>query len=58
MAYNIKTIMIITLFKEGNIFGKYASLTYGPQLTNVEMLVKMNRQSIIYNINVYRIRSS
>ena len=24
-------IIIITLFKEDNIFGRYASLTYGPQ---------------------------
>ena len=31
----IITIIIITLFKEDNIFGRYASLTYGPQLTNI-----------------------
>ena len=28
-------IIIITLFKEDNIFGRYASLTNGPQLTNI-----------------------
>ena len=28
-------IIIITLFEEDNIFGRYASLTYGPQLTNI-----------------------
>ena len=28
-------IIIITLFQEDNIFGRVASLTYGPQLTNV-----------------------
>ena len=27
--------IIITLLKEDNIFGRYASLTYGPQLTNI-----------------------
>ena len=42
-------IIIITLFKEDNIFGRYASLTYGPQLTNIQMLDKMNIQSYIYN---------
>ena len=42
-------IIIITLFKEDNIFGRYASLTYGPQLTNIYMLDKMNIQSNIYN---------
>ena len=42
-------IRIITTFKDDNIFGRYASLTYGPQLTNIEMLDKMNIQSNIYN---------
>ena len=28
-------IIIITLFKEDSIFGRYASLTYGPQLTDI-----------------------
>ena len=32
------------------MFGRYASLTYGPQLTNIEMLDKMNIQSNIYNV--------
>ena len=32
-------IIIITLFKEDNIFGRVASLTYGPQLTNVGMIL-------------------
>ena len=32
-------IIIITLFKEDNIFGRYASLTYGPQLTNIEVKI-------------------
>ena len=31
------------------MLGRYASLTYGPQLTNIEMLDKMNIQSNIYN---------
>ena len=26
------TLIIISLFQEDNIFGMYASLTYGPQL--------------------------
>ena len=45
----IMMMIIITLFKEDNIFGRYASLTYGPQLTNIEMLDKTNIQSNIYN---------
>ena len=32
--------LIITLFQEDNIFGTDARLTYGPQLTNVDMLLK------------------
>ena len=32
-------IIIITLFQEDNIFGRVASLTYGPQLTNVGMIL-------------------
>ena len=32
-------IIIITLFQEDNIFGKVSSLTYGPQLTNVGMIL-------------------
>ena len=35
----IKIIIIITLFQEDNIFGRVASLTYGPQLTNVGMIL-------------------
>ena len=38
LVYNNNNIIIITLFKEDNLFGRYASLTYGPQLTNIEML--------------------
>ena len=33
-------IIITTLFQEENIFCTDASLTYGPQFTNVEMLLK------------------
>ena len=32
-------IIMITLFQEDNIFGKVASPTYGPQLTNVGMIL-------------------
>ena len=32
-------IIIMTLFQEDNIFGRVASLTYGPQLTNVGMIL-------------------
>ena len=32
-------IIIITIFQEDNIFGRVASLTYGPQLTNVGMIL-------------------
>ena len=32
-------IIIITLFQEDNIFGRVASLTYGPQLTNVDIIL-------------------
>ena len=32
-------ITIIILFQEDNIFGRVASLTYGPQLTNVGMIL-------------------
>ena len=31
-------IIMITLFQENNIFGRVASLAYGPQLTNVGMI--------------------
>ena len=40
-------LIIITLFQEDNIFGTDASLTYGPQLTNVDMLLK-NEQTYNY----------
>ena len=33
-------IMIITLFQEDNIFDTDASLTHGPPLTDVDMLLK------------------
>ena len=32
-------VIIIILFQEDNIFGRVASLTYGPQLTNVGMIL-------------------
>ena len=32
-------IIITTLFQEDNIFGRVASLTYGPELTNVGMIL-------------------
>ena len=32
-------VIIITLIQENNIFGRVASLTYGPQLTNVSMIL-------------------
>ena len=32
-------IVIIILFQEDNIFGRVASLTYGPQLANVGMIL-------------------
>ena len=31
-SIGVCVIIIITLFQEDNIFGMYASLTYGPQL--------------------------
>ena len=37
--FYIIIIIIITLFQEDNIFGRVASLTYGPQLTNVGMIL-------------------
>ena len=40
MYFIIIIIIIITLFQEDNIFGTDVSLTYGPQLTNVDMLLK------------------
>ena len=36
-------IMIITLFQEDNIFGTDVSLTYGPPLTDVDMLLRGRR---------------
>ena len=32
-------VILITLFQEDNIFGRVASLTYGPQFTNVGMIL-------------------
>ena len=40
MIIIIIIIIITILFQEDNIFGTDASLTYGPQLTNVDMLLK------------------
>ena len=36
----VHIIIIITLFQEDNIFDTDASLTNGPQLTNIGMLLK------------------
>ena len=46
----IKIVIIIALLKEDNIFSKYDSLTFGFQVTNIDMFHIMNRQPIIYNI--------
>ena len=47
-------MIITTSFQEENIFGTDASLTYGPPLTDVDMLLKkMNRYIIIYSM--YRV---
>ena len=45
-------IIIITLFQEDNIFGRVASLTYGPQLTNVGHDI-INEQTCMYNYLQY-----
>ena len=39
MIIIIIIIIITTLFQEDNIFDRVASLTYGPQLTNVGMIL-------------------
>ena len=46
-------IIIITLFQEDNIFGRVASLTYGPQLTNVGHDIIKNEQTCMYNYLQY-----
>ena len=38
-VHNVVIIIIIALFQEDNIYGRVASLTYGPQLTNVGMIL-------------------
>ena len=38
-SHSVIIIIIIALFQEDNIFGRVASLTYGPQLTNVGMIL-------------------
>ena len=43
--------IIITLFKEDNIFGTNASLTYGPQIQKTTMrLIITDRTKIIYSM--------
>ena len=51
-------IIIITLFQEDNIFGRVASLTYGPQLTNVgHDNIKMNRHACTIIYSMYRVNA-
>ena len=50
-------IIIITLFQEDNIFGRVASLTYGPQLTNVGHDIKMNRRACTIIYSMYRVNA-
>ena len=51
-------IIIITLFQEDNIFGRVASLTYGPQLTNVgHDIIKMNRHACTNIYSMYRVNA-
>ena len=51
-------IIIITLFQEDNIFGRVASLTYGPQLTNVgHDIIKMNRHACTIIYSMYRVNA-
>ena len=51
-------IIIITLFQEDNIFGRVASLTYGPQLTNVgHDTIKMNRHACTNIYSMYRVNA-
>ena len=50
--------IIITLFQEDNIFGRVASLTYGPQLTNVgHDIIKMNRHACTIIYSMYRVNA-
>ena len=46
-------IIIITLFQEDNIFGRVASLTYGPQLTNVGDDIIKTEQTCMYKYLQY-----
>ena len=51
-------IIIITLFQEDHIFGRVASLTYGPQLTNVgHDIIKMNRHACTNIYSMYRVNA-
>ena len=51
-------IIIITLFQEDNIFGRVASLTYGPQLTNVgHDIIEMNRHACTIIYSMYRVNA-
>ena len=51
-------IIIMTLFQEDNIFGRVASLTYGPQLTNVgHDIIKMNRPACTIFYSMYRVNA-
>ena len=57
MSYSVLPI-IITLFQEDNIFGRVASLTYGPQLTNVgHDIIKMNRHACTNIYSMYRVNA-
>ena len=58
LKYLIIIIIIITLFQEDNIFGRVASLTYGPQLTNVgHDIIKMNRHACKIIYSMYRVNA-
>ena len=50
MVFVIIIIIIITLFQEDNIFGRVASLTYGPQLTNVGHDIITRKDSVSYQL--------
>ena len=48
-------IIIITLIQEDNIFGTDASLTYGPPLTDIDMLLKQGTYNHIIIYSMYRV---
>ena len=49
-------IIIITLFQEDNIFGMYASLTYGPQLQRYPCHWQLNRHKL-FTVCTEQVRS-